>query len=246
MSTYNYPEIANYFGKKVKLDWAADTVSDDTIFPRWSTPALLTAIQDADDPNLVHVVRATAPSKRLVMGNGDSAAAVMNQLVLGNGEGVSGFIRKLNPGTILFSSTSSGLTANFVPHFEPEGFSKAIILMPGWFTDSVVVEFFQHPNTPREFHTENIRLRNFIIAWNDAKDEPCLEFVQFSCKLGLKFTDGSCTLTVSNIQWLHSPLLVQADGTIDVESRIGSSSDPLGVYDYKDVLGSAEIYVLTY
>lgn len=95
MLTYNYPEIADYFGRKVKLDWAEDSEHDGVDLPyyepaiREGDAKLLLAYNDTTDSSLKHVVKATATASQLVMGDGTGAIATASQLVRGNGTGAT-------------------------------------------------------------------------------------------------------------------------------------------------------------
>jgi hypothetical protein len=105
MISYDYLQVADYFGNLISLDWVEDTQSKIELA---DTPSLLLTATDKLDKDLRHIIKATATSGQLVMGDGEGAEAEAGQLVMGDGEGAEATASQLVMGNGKGAAATSG------------------------------------------------------------------------------------------------------------------------------------------
>ena len=69
MISYDYLQVADYFGRLVSLDWVEDTQSKIESLSN-TPPSLLLTATDNQDKDLRHIIKAEATASQLVMGDG--------------------------------------------------------------------------------------------------------------------------------------------------------------------------------
>ena len=108
MISYTYPEIVDYFGRKIQLDWVEDLTLNGEEIPSRTEAKLLMSAPDANNNSLKHIIKASAEANQLVLGDGSGAAAEAGKLVLGDGTSAEATAEQL----VLGNGNGATATAN--------------------------------------------------------------------------------------------------------------------------------------
>lgn len=229
MLTYNYPEITDYFGRKIKLDWAEDSEYDGLVLPDYTQHiqegdgvALLTTFADSKDPSLKHIVK---------------AAATAEQFVLGNGTGVEGVPRKLNA-SVISSASDDSTECSFTSYFTPTAeYITLLLTTPYWFEQTKVITLHREATG---VYTATVKGSSFTMIPDPSTTSITFEghgYHQYSLKL--IFSNEFCTIQIPDFRVIT--------GSVVITTETGKiySSKTSRIYDAVHVLRDADFYILS-